>query len=502
MALQGFTMPAPTGGLNRSDPIDNMPPNDAQDLVNLFPNGRSASLRGGYDLLCQTSGKADLAVHFLHTLPLQDGTTQLVTACDDAIYEVSSGTQSDITGATTPSDGDWNAAIFANRLYMCNGVDVVQVYTGSGTCSDSTFTGPALTSLINVSSYKERLYFVEKNTLSVWYGGTKSVGASALTEFEMDYFFKLGGYLLFAGSWTNQLATTSADLFFAVSSEGEILFYNGSDPAEPWQLVARFVIGKPLGYRAFVRVNQDVWILTQQGIVPVSSLFTADLDTIISDGVGRKINPLIASYAAGVPFSPLWTGKHWHNGRRVYIQVPTSETTAILAVYGQDAKGWTTYELNTPTDCMAIEVSDGTPYIASNGGAIYEFETGYNDNGNAINYSGRLAPSFYGSRGNYKVFADIRPLMYTKRGISMALAIETNFQEVSSLDTIPTTPGTFTAWGAPWGSDWSEGAVYIYDRHATKGQGHSGAIRFAGSARDAPLELFGFEVRFDLGGQV
>jgi hypothetical protein len=43
---------------------------------------------------------------------------------------------------------------------------------------------------------------------------------------------------------------------------------------------------------------------------------------------------------------------------------------------------------------------------------------------------------------------------------------------------------------------------YIYDRFATKGQGHCASIALSGSYKDKSLEVFGFEMRFDVGGQV
>lgn len=501
MALQGYTLPAPSGGLNLVDPIDQMEPQYALELVNIFPGAQAPSLRNGYDELCDTGTTSQLDT--LATLPLADGTYKLVATNSTTIYEVSSGTASDITGTTVPTDGKWNTDTFAHRLYMCNGVDNAQVYNGT-TVTDITFTGPTLSSLINVSSYKERLYFVEKNSFKFHYGNTQAVGGSALTQYDIQYFMKEGGFLLFAGSWTNQLASTSTDLFFACSSEGEILFYNGSSPADvttPWGIVSKFKIGKPLGYRAFVRVDNDVWILTEQGIVPISALFTLDPGRAL-ETVGRQINPLIQSYSKIVGFSHMWQGKQWAQGDRVFIVIPTGGSSSILGVYATETGAWTTYQFNDPGACISLAIMDGSPYYASSTGKVFEGETGFNDDGEAITFSGRLAFSFFGSRGNYKAFKDIRPLMRTLRGLRLSLGLDTNFQKITSLDTITTSSGTYTAWGSPWGSPWSSGPTYLYDRYATRGQGHCAAIRFSGSIKDAPLELYGFEIRFDLGGQV
>ena len=82
------------------------------------------------------------------------------------------------------------------------------------------------------------------------------------------------------------------------------------------------------------------------------------------------------------------------------------------------------------------------------------------------------------------------------------LGLDTDFKKLPNTDTITSTPGTTTAWGAPWGSPWSGGSEYVFDRFAVRGQGHSAAIKFIGSVKDSPLQILGFEVRFDIGGQV
>jgi hypothetical protein len=70
--------------------------------------------------------------------------------------------------------------------------------------------------------------------------------------------------------------------------------------------------------------------------------------------------------------------------------------------------------------------------------------------------------------------------------------------------------GVFTPWGStggsptytPWGSAWSGDIDYVFDRYAVKGQGHCAAVRFGGTLKNSTLQIYGFEIRFDMGGQV
>lgn len=497
-------MPPPSGGLDLVSPIDSMEPQFALELENVFPGPTAPITRNGYILHSNLSSNVT-AINTLAAYNKQDGTTEIIAVGEGTppkIYKIVAGIATDITGTTAISANASNMQTeqFGTRLFLVNGVDTAQVYDGT-TVADSTFTGVTLANLINVASYKERIYFVEKNTMKFWYGGTQAI-SGALTSFDLQYAMKKGGNLLFAGSFTNNTTTVSSDYFFACSSEGELLFYAGSSPADTnWALVARFVIGKPLGYRAFLRINNDVWILTQQGIVPISSLFQADPEQALNV-VSYRINPYITQYAAVLPFSARWHGMFWPQGRRVYINVPNNEGATSMLVYSIDTKGWCIYKLNNQGDGITLLCADGTPYYGSFNGKVFEAENGYQDNGAAITFSGRTAFSFYGSRGNYKAFKDIRPLLKTKKGLTFSLGIDTDFQKRLTVDTITTGSAITTPWGSPWGSPWSSPIEYLFNRYAVRGQGHSAAIRFGGAVNSADCQIFGFEIRFDQGGQV
>lgn len=496
-----YPVPAPTGGLNLIDRLEapeGRPQEDARQLKNIYPAGPICELRKGMSLHLTLE---DVPVRSMFNLPLADGTETIIACHNSKIEDVTSNPETDVTGSTTPTSDDWQGAVFKSRLFMCNGADTVQVWNGS-TVIDSTFTGITLSLLINVSSFKNRLYFVEKDSTSIWYGNTNAVGASALTEEDFESALTKGGYVVFAGSWTNNVGDVSRNLFCVVSSEGEVLFYNGSYPGDattPWGLVARFFIGKPLGYNAFVEVDNDLWILTQAGIYPVSLLFSGG-STVALNGVGRKINPLIRQYAASIPFSHLWYGRYWAAGKRVYISIPITGSTALYAVCNIETGAWCTYEYTSDFP-LSMTFLEGQPYIGSDTGIVFEKEVSYSDGGSAIEFDMKLPFNFYGARQQYKVFKEIRPLIRSKRGASFSLGVQTDFQDTETLGIINSTLASFTAWGSAWGSDWSSPTQYIYEWVGVRGQGHSAAIRVAGSMTDAPLEFSHFDVRFELGGQ-
>lgn len=526
-------MPPPSGGLDLVSPIDNMDPSSALELNNIFPGPNAPSVRKGYQEFASLAESTP--VEFMCELPRPAGASQLIVANSSKIYSISStGVVTNKSKAGGYTNGQWNSEIYANNIYMCNGVNNAQVYTGTGIAQDinATFSGggSTLDKMINVNAYRERLYFIEKESFKVWFHDTAQATlvttGSALKSYDFTYNMKRGGYLLFTTTFTNQTAATAADYFVAVSSEGEIVMYSGYSPDDPdWQPVAHFMIAKPIGRKGYIRVNQDTWIITEQGIVPLSALFQTDPEQALNV-VSLKINPLISQYASNTTLADYWSGFFWGPGRRVYINIPDSASTRFMLVYSIDTKSWTQFTLFSTDHNYSMNRYSGLPYYGSNVGKIYKGEYGYADNvqtgstGEAIAFSGRLAFSFYNSRGNYKAFKDIRPILRTRKGIALSIGLDTDFKRQNTLGSITTPVGSYTFWGAPWGigagtlnpftgapmtpvfTSWSTDVDYIFDRYATLGQGHCAAIRFAGSVKSSSFEMFGFEVRFILGGQV
>lgn len=510
MAFQGVTMPPPSGGLDLVTPIDSMAPETALELVNVFPGAGAPTVRLGYERFAYIGISSPIKT--LTTLNFQDGTSRLIAATDSKLYAITSaGVVSDITNTSAHTNGDFQFVTFGNNLYLCNGINSAQVWTGAGSATNLTFTGVTLANLTNVTAYKNRLYFVEKNTSKVWYGGlqvTGTGGTPALTSFDFQYVFNRGGNLLAVGSFSTSTSMTAQDYFWACSSEGEIVFFNGTyaGDATTWGLVARYFVGAPLGPKAFVRVNNDVYIITRQGIVPMSGLFISDPQAALNI-LSRNVNPIISEVATTFGADGQWTGFFWPQGRRVYFQIPTSGSGNYFLVYSIDTKAWTMFKLFSDLHVLSSCEFQNLPFYASSEGVIWKGETGQADavtptDSQSIAFAGRSAFSFYGSRSNYKAFKDIRPILQTRRGVTLNLWLDTDFKRSSTVSTATIPAGVYTPWGSPWGSSWSSGIEYTFDRFATKGQGHCAAIRFGGAIKNSTMQIIGFEIRYDVGGQV
>jgi hypothetical protein len=93
-------------------------------------------------------------------------------------------------------------------------------------------------------------------------------------------------------------------------------------------------------------------------------------------------------------------------------------------------------------------------------------------------------------------------LLKTKKGLTFNLAIDTDFKDTASGDTINTGAAVATPWGSAWGSPWASNTEYIFNRYSVRGQGHAAALEINGTLNSSQCEFFGFELRYEPGGQV
>jgi ferredoxin len=184
---------------------------------------------------------------------------------------------------------------------MANGTDSVRNYNGAA-WSTPTLTGVTSANLSFVWSHKRSLWFVEKNTLSAWYLPVNSI-AGTVAEFPLDGVFKLGGALLFGGTWSLDSGDGLDDVMLFITTEGEVAVYQGTDPGSDFQLSGVYRIGKPLNKHGWFRAGGDLCILTRDGIVPVSEALRKDVAALQAAAITFPIEDLwqqaIAAAASG-----------------------------------------------------------------------------------------------------------------------------------------------------------------------------------------------------------
>jgi predicted amino acid-binding ACT domain protein len=267
---QPISLPAPTGGWNARDGLTAMQPLEAVTLTNWFPATTECALRNGY------TKHATGITGQVETLMAYSGaaTDKLFAIAGTSVYDVTSSGAVGAAVVTGLSNARWGYCNIAtsggNYLSMANGVDAPRNYDGS-TWTTPTITGVTATTLQNPILYAERQFFIQKNTLKVWYLGVDSI-AGAAAAVDIAPFMNRGGYIVAHGTWTIDAGTGVNDHYVIMTNRGQVIVYQGIDPTDPnnWSMVGVWDIGAPIGPRALYKYAGDMLIIAQDGVVPLS----------------------------------------------------------------------------------------------------------------------------------------------------------------------------------------------------------------------------------------
>tara|TARA_R110000764_G_scaffold29018_1_gene68213 strand:- start:671 stop:2128 length:1458 start_codon:yes stop_codon:yes gene_type:complete len=433
------------------DSLANMPEDFAVELENIFPNLTSCDLRSGFASHSTGNGTGAVETLVEYAGPV---TRKLISAAGSVIYDSSApgGSTSIATGKT---NARWQTTMFGtaggNFLFMVNGADAPIYYNGSAFVTP-TLSGVTATGIVNVAAHHRRLFFVFNSSLIFGYLPVVSVAGTVAT-FDIGGLCKKGGYIQAIGSWTRDGGSGPDDLFIAVTSEGECVIYSGNDPgvAASWNLVGVFNIGKPIGRRCLEKAGSDLTVITQDGAISMSTFLP--IDQIASSGQAISTNIQNEFLASTRAYSTVfgWQSILYPQGSYSLFNIPLSATESIQYVMNSQTGAWCKF---TGQNAACWSLFNGNLYFgAQAGGVIYKADSGFSDNAADIDWKIRPAFSYYGSRGNKKIFSLCRP-HFTSSGIpSFAIDLNLDFSNINPTN-IPTP--TDTASGIWDVSKWDE----------------------------------------------
>lgn len=428
-----FDIPAPVGGWNARDSIAAMGPMDAVLLDNWFPRTTTVDSRpGSTDWASVPAGST---IETLMGVAKYDGTSQLFAAAATGIYDVTAGgAVAAVSSAAT--SGRWqfiqiNVGGTAYLWACCgDGVNGARVYN-STTNTWVTLTGASIPALIgltgtdvaNVSMWKYRLILCERNSLKFWYGPLNSVGG-VFNSFDLGQVFAKGGYLVATANWTIDGGNGVDDLFVAITSEGEVAVYQGTDPSglATFALQGVYSIGKPLGKRCFEKVGGDLAVLTEEGLFPLSrALLSASVDkrVALSDKIQGAFNEAASRYKANFG----WQVTLLPKGPAVLVNVPLNNVSSVQFVMNTVTGAWCRF-LNWNSTCMLVQ--SGKLYFAS-ANQVKEGWSGTKDGTAAIQCTAATAFSYGPTRYRKKKINLVRPLFQSTASVSVGLALDTDF---------------------------------------------------------------------------
>ena len=509
---RSVSMTAPIGGLNARDSLAAMPPQDAVILDNFFPTPTTVDLRSGYS---KWSTGYPAAVDSL--MEYNSATsTKLFAASGAGIYDAT--LQGPVGAAVVGSlnSSQWEHVNFGTPggqfLYAVNGADSPLLYNGTAwqavTASSSpiAISGVTTSSLTHVNVFKNRLYFVQKDSFKVWYLAVNSIGGTA-TALDLSPLFKLGGHLVAMATWTIDNTSGVQEYAVFLSSEGEIAMYQGADPssATDWAIVGMFRIGHPIGKRCFCKVGSDLIVICADGFVPLSKVLLTDRSQQ-QEAVSAKIVNLVNEDARLYGTSFGWQPILYPIGNKFIINVPTSAgKTQRQYVMNTVTGAWCRF-IGWNANCFAVshdKLYFGGNYTDTNNkGYVAIADTGYSDDGNLIQGEVKGAFNYYGSPGLLKRFTMVRPIFHTSGNMVAALAMDVDFDNKA-----PTATPTYsnidgTLWDvAEWDTFYWDGAMSIKKSwQGISGVGYSGALHMKIVNNASPVRWMSIDVVFEVGG--
>lgn len=258
----------------------------------------------------------------------------------------------------------------------------------SGAGSAITITGVTTSDLTQVWSHKSRLFFVEKDSLSIWYLPAAAIGGAA-SEIPLGSIFRRGGTISFGASWSLDSGAGLDDVCIIVTSNGEIAVYEGDDPSDAnnWRLTGVYEISRPLNKHSFFKAGGDLAILTEDGIIPVSEALRKDRAALQAVAISYPIEDAwkaaVANRSSEYPITPtLWQSQ-------ALLMIGVSGSGGVAYVANARTGAWCRY---TGWDVRCGAVSNDQLYFGTNGGKVMRGQNGGSDD--ALAYTGRYVPKF------------------------------------------------------------------------------------------------------------
>lgn len=492
--------PAPVGGLNVRDAINQMAATDAITLVNWIAQQYGVRCRKGYREW--GTGFVDPVQTIMAYLPDRASVAnfKVFAATDNNIYDitVSSGAPPvSLALGGGSNEGRFSHVMMANSagnfLLTCSHEGRYRYYNGT-TWVTPTFGGGAgqvsgvdPSTLCFVTTWKRRAWFIEKGTANVWYAPTDSL-TGAFSKLDLGPFMKHGGSLAFIATWTIDAGEGIDDFIVFVGERGDVLIYKGTDPASAatFSIQGAWYIGQVVvGRRGFCHLGGDLLILSEMGLQPLSYVTRGGQTlyrTSASDYLA-KIQPRLAELVGELGEQMGWE----------LVLHPKENLLIILKPQGGFAS-FEQYCLYTNTNTWTL--FDGIPmytaYVANNDlycgtqdARVLLGLTGFFDNvplggsvGNGI--SGLIQPaySYFGQPGRYKQWHMIRPTFLATDRPSVLASMLADYKNYLASGSPIYSSASGSLWDiAKWDAATWGGALNTYSDWV-----HVNALGYSGSA--------------------
>jgi hypothetical protein len=476
--------------------------------------------------ITNTGGHYLVACNGVDPVMIYDGSVWFYVATTTTAQTISSITRGGTGNLTaTVTTAAAHGLVDKNRVTITgatesnyNGTYVIDV-TGSNTFTYTMATAPAANAtvvgsyttigitgvnsntFINVNLFKNRLYFTEKDSLNCWYLPVDAIGGAA-SPLYFGGIARNSGYLQAMGTWTLDAGQGADDYAVFVTSMGEVMVYNGTDPdtADTWALKGVWQLGQTFNRRCFFKWSGDLLLLTQDGLVPLASaLQSSRLDPRVN--LTDKIYYAV-SQAATLYYDLFgWQINYYASENMLILSIPTSVGMEQFVMH-TITKSWGRF---TGIQAYCWEVSGDADMHFGGDGVVGIFYDSLSDNGGNITATAQQAYSYFDSAGQLKRFMMVRPILQSTGGVpSVLCGLSVDFDTQSQLGAVQFNPSALSdgVWDASrWDqANWSGGLITTKVWQGVTGLGFAGSINLNVASRNIELHWASTDYVMERGG--
>lgn len=493
------SIPAPVGGWNARDALGEMEATDAVTLTNMFPRTTSVDLRFGNTYFA-TGAPAQVQSLFSYAGPIVN---RLIAVSNGAFYDITAGGAWPVASVSGFANSKWQYVNIAtpggNFIECCNGADNVYTFDGTNWVDrGAAITGVTSSTLININVHKNRLWFCQVASLKAWYLPTQSI-AGAANALDLSAFCPHGGYLMAMGTWTVDAGYGVDDHAVFITSQGDCLVYRGTDPssATTWALVGVWWLGSPIGRRCMVKYKGDLLIITQDGVIPLSSALQSSRlnpKVAVTDKIQQATSDAVSQYGANFGWQLLPFPKE----NMLILNVPVSATTLQQQYVMNTITGsWCNFT-GWYSACWELYNDDiyfGGPTFVSKAWSSNA------DAGNAIQWSGLQAFNYFGARGQNKRLTQFRPTFQLTGQPVIYGNLAVDFDQTAPSSQLAVVNGDGSIWDSgTWDSGVWAGPNFSRAWQGAAGVGYCAAPNLSGSAAGLQLQWISTDCLMEPGG--
>jgi hypothetical protein len=396
--LQAGFIPAPQRGLDAISGAASGDPMAALRLINMIPQEFGLHVRHGYQEWCPPVPLGDgiKTIIPFNSDSTDTTTNKLFVATSDGIYDCTvqgAAPVKVVNFAIKTARAGWCSWHHYNitsdqYLLVCdldNGYYTYAQNTNTWTKVPSggggSVTGVDPANVDFVTVWKNRVWFIEKDSTQAWYLPVGQITGLAVA-FNFGNKFKYGGFLKALYNWTLDGGAGVDDYLVGVSEAGDVIVYQGTDPSNTggntFSMRGSWWIGKVArGRRLGSDIGGDLLVLSTFGLMQMSKLISGLPATDEQASISHLINPRLNNYMNDTLEEFGWEIKTHPRAQILIVLTPKRpEIEHVQFVYNFATRGWCTF---SGVPMLSGDAWRGRFYFGTRDNQLFEY-TGYADN--------------------------------------------------------------------------------------------------------------------------